>query len=120
MSDLPGRQVQEEDVTLAPVAIRLERDLPSVGRNGGSGVVIRSERELLGLASLNGQPEQVTEQREDQRLAVRRDRYVGRGDLGGLDLDGAPAVGVLGEGGLGREERGEDEEPEWYARGRTS
>ena len=80
-------------------------------------------RELLGLTTFDGQTEQVTEQCEDQGLAVRRDRDIGRGDLGRLDLDGAPAVVVLGESRPGQEDRGQKGEGDGvqtYAGGRAS
>ena len=95
LSDLSRRQFQKEDVPLTPVTIGLERDLGTVGRGRRLRVVVRSEGELLGVTAFHRQAEEVPEQREDQRFAIGCDRDIGGGDLGGLDVDGTPAV-VLG------------------------
>ncbi len=70
LRDVAAGQLQHEDVALAAVPVRLEGDASPIRRDGGLGIVVGAEGELLGGATLHGQTEQVAEHREDQPLAV--------------------------------------------------
>lgn len=86
--DLARAEVEQKQVGQAVgAAVRHERNAPPIGRNGRLTIVVRPERELLGVAALGRKPVQVAERVESEPFAVGRNGHIGRRDVRRDDLD---------------------------------
>ena len=70
LRDVTARHVQNEQVALARIAVGAKHDALPVRGDSRRRVVVRPKRELLGVAALDRQAEQVPEHGEDQPLPV--------------------------------------------------
>ncbi len=77
LCDRSASEVQHKHVALAPITVGDEGDPAAVRREHWLAVVVGTEGQLLGLASLDRHPEQVAQHGEDQPLAVGREGDIG-------------------------------------------